>query len=142
MENITFHESVDRSIINFLKITDVALVNLKKSVDFSNVIPSKIFENVAHNIPILLGLEGEAKKLIEKYNIGVTFEPENKSSFLNALDKIKSFKKDTWYKKMLNFIKKFDRKKLALKMYDVILNEVNKNGKSLNNKTKLLEYEL
>ena len=53
-------------IVKYIKISDAAIINLKRSNTFKNVIPSKIFENVALKVPILLGLEGESKDLIKK----------------------------------------------------------------------------
>ena len=61
----------------------------EKSEEFKNVIPSKIFENVAYDVPILLGLEGEAKKLVKNYGVGFCYEPENIASFMNSLSKLK-----------------------------------------------------
>ncbi len=72
----------------FISITDVALVNLKKADTFKTVIPSKIFENAAMKKPILLGVEGEAKDLVEGYGAGVCFEPENEDDFLAKTEAI------------------------------------------------------
>ena len=58
-KNFTFLESVTKSEIPlYIEISDYSLVNLKKSDEFKNVIPSKIFENIAMYKPILLGVEG------------------------------------------------------------------------------------
>lgn len=73
-------------IVQYISITDVALVNLKKSDTFKTVIPSKIFENAAMQKPILLGVEGESKGIIEKYNAGLCFEPENENDFILKLE--------------------------------------------------------
>ena len=42
----------------------------------------------AMNIPILLGVDGEARTLIEDYNAGVYFEPENKIHFIKQLNEL------------------------------------------------------
>ena len=70
-------------IVKYLASIDVALINLKKSPLFKTVIPSKIFENAAMEKPILLGVDGEARNMIEKYNAGIYFSPENEDDFLN-----------------------------------------------------------
>ena len=58
--NFTFLESVSKNEMPlYIDISDYSLVNLKKSNEFKNVIPSKIFENIAMYKPILLGVEGE-----------------------------------------------------------------------------------
>lgn len=78
LQNAVFVDSVSKKqIVDYLSLMDVALVNLKKSDTFKTVIPSKIFEAAAMEKPILLGLEGETKGIIEQYDAGVCFTPED-----------------------------------------------------------------
>ncbi len=82
IDNVTFLSSVPKEeILDYLNLMDIALVNLKKSDTFLTVIPSKIFEAAAVEKPILLGLEGETKNIIETYGAGLCFEPENPDDF-------------------------------------------------------------
>lgn len=74
----------------YISLLDIALVNLKKSRTFESVIPSKIFENAAMNKPILLGVLGESKEMVEAYNAGVCFEPEDMEDFLAKLHELTS----------------------------------------------------
>ena len=90
------------------------------------VLPSKIFESAAFYNPIILGVEGEAKELIEKYNIGMAFQPQNKNSFLEVLEKIKSYKSNYFNSNCDKLIKDFDRKYLALQMYNIVYSTLNK----------------
>lgn len=117
--NVTMIASVKKNeVSNYISILDVALVNLKKSDTFKHVLPSKIFELCAMEKPILLGVEGEAKKLIESYNVGIAFEPENIEDFINKLQVIKS---EVFHNKNFNRLKNdFNRKNLAQKMLDFI----------------------
>lgn len=88
LDNVTFIDSVDKkTVVKYISILDFALVNLKKCNTFKGAIPSKIFENTAMCIPILLGVEGEAAEIISAYNAGICFEPEDKESFISALQK-------------------------------------------------------
>lgn len=57
--------------------SDVSLVLLKKSELFKTVIPSKIFESMAMERPIVLGVEGEAAEIVRAAGAGVCVEPEN-----------------------------------------------------------------
>ncbi|WP_417444263.1 glycosyltransferase family 4 protein [Joostella sp.] len=120
IKNITMINNVSKhEVIQYLSILDVGLVNLKKSDTFKSVIPSKIFELCAMHKPILIGVEGEAKKIIEDYKVGMSFIPENFDSFQNALNEI--YSRDCIY----NFDKilyDFDREKLANNMLDFIIN--------------------
>lgn len=118
LKNVTFLNAVSKDKIkDYINISHVALVNLKKSDTFKSVIPSKIFENAAMRKPILLGVEGESKALIESYNAGVTYTPQNQESFINAIEIIKN--KDNYinYQKgCVLLAKDFDRDHLASKM--------------------------
>lgn len=86
LNNVTFLNAVPKSELkNISSIIDISLVNLMKSPTFQSVIPSKIFENAAMQKPILLGVDGEAKFIIEKYRAGLCYEPENKNDFISKL---------------------------------------------------------
>lgn len=122
--NISFIPSMlKEDVPAYLSLMDVSLVPLKKSDLFKTVIPSKIFENSAMQIPILLGVEGESADIIQKYNAGLCFEPENKEDFLTKLNLLKEDK--TVYENCqagcLSLAKEFDRKKMAEKMRNFLL---------------------
>ena len=113
-KNFTFLESVTKSEIPLhIEMSDYSLVNLKKSDEFKNVIPSKIFENIAMYKPILLGVEGESEKLIDDYEVGVCFEPENKESFLNALYDIQKLDRESFKVNCNKMLADFDRNNIA-----------------------------
>ncbi|WP_438710599.1 glycosyltransferase family 4 protein [Aquimarina muelleri] len=115
LNNVTMLPSVSKKeVVEYISILDIALVNLKKSDTFKHVIPSKIFELCAMHKPILLGVEGETKKLIEDYMVGVTFEPENEEDFLEKTIVLKNNPVNK--ENFKNVIKDFDRKVLAKKM--------------------------
>ena len=113
-KNFTFLKSVKKSEIPlYIEISDFSLVNLKKSSEFKNVIPSKIFENIAMYKPILLGVEGESKELIDDYEVGVCFEPENKESFLNAIKDIQKLDRVSFKVNCNKMLTDFDRNNIA-----------------------------
>ena len=70
-------------------ITDVSLVLLKRLDLFKTVIPSKIFESMAMSVPIVLGVEGEVKGIIEQAQTGLCIEPESADQLANALLELK-----------------------------------------------------
>ena len=114
LKNFTFLESVKKCEIPlYIEISDYSLVNLKKSDEFKNVIPSKIFENIAMYKPILLGVEGESKKLIDDYQVGVCFKPENKESFLNAIYDIQKLDRESFKVNCNKMLADFDRNNIA-----------------------------
>lgn len=78
-QNIVFAEPVSREeIIGVLADIDVSVIPLRKIDLFLGAIPSKIFEALAMEKPILLGVDGEARDLfINQGQAGWFFEPEN-----------------------------------------------------------------
>ena len=64
---------------------DVSLVLLKRSDLFKTVIPSKIFEAMAMERPLILGVEGEAQALVEEAGAGVCIEPETPAELAEAV---------------------------------------------------------
>lgn len=122
IENITFLDSVQKEDVpRYLSIIDIALVPLKKSDLFKTVIPSKIFENAAMGTPVLLGVQGESQDLIEQYQAGLCFIPENEKDFL---EKIAELSDAEVLKRLSNggikLAKDFDRKKLAIEMLELL----------------------
>lgn len=122
LKNFTFLESVTKSEIPlYIDLSDYSLVNLKKSDEFKNVIPSKIFENIAMYKPILLGVEGESKKLINDYGVGVCFEPENEKHFLKALYDIQKLDKELFKVNCNKMLDDFDRNNIAENLIKFII---------------------
>ncbi len=120
--NVTMLESVPKSEVKrYISVLDICLINLKKSELFTTVIPSKIFENSAMAIPILMGVEGEAKEIVESHKAGFCFEPENETDFIVKLNELQN--KENYELCKLGCLKlaeDFDRKNLAKNMFDII----------------------
>jgi len=55
----------------------VSLILLKKSDLFKTVIPSKLFESMAMEKPIILGVEGESAGILQAAKAGFCIQPEN-----------------------------------------------------------------
>lgn len=141
LNNITMLPFVSKNeIAKYISILDVALVNLKKSDTFKTVIPSKIFENAAMRKPILLGVEGESKGIIENYNAGISFEPENEEEFLEAVELLSE--NSILYKSLQNGCGKlaldFNRQNLAKKMIDILSLRKGIPFQQMNNDTSLV----
>ncbi len=126
LKNVTFVSSVPKNeVIRYLSLIDVSLVNLKKSETFKSVIPSKIFEAAALSKPILLGLEGESKKLIGQFNCGLCYEPENKHQFIEQCKNILDTRNYTNFQAgCLNLANAYNRKKIALKILKTITTDL------------------
>ena len=71
---------------SILAEVDVALVPLRKLDLFQGAIPSKIFEALAMQKALLLGVDGEAKiHFIDKAKAGYFFEPENSNDLAEKM---------------------------------------------------------
>lgn len=87
LANASFVEPVPKAEVKrYIATCDMMLVPLRKADTFLSVIPSKIFEAAAMRRPILLGVDGQAREIVEQYGAGLYFEPENKVAFTAALD--------------------------------------------------------
>ena len=125
LSNVTFLPFVSKNeIVSYLSIIDVALVNLIKSDTYKTVIPSKIFEAAAMRKPILLGLDGESKGIIESFNAGTCFEPENEEEFIEKCHAILDNQNYLEYQKgCKELAEAFDRKQIALQVLETIITD-------------------
>ena len=120
--NVTMLDPVMKNeVARYISILDVCLINLKKSPLFTTVIPSKMFENAGMGKPILMGVEGEAKDIIESYGAGVCFEPENYDDFAAKLRYLLTPSVyDECKRNCKRLADDFDRSKLAMRMFSVV----------------------
>jgi glycosyltransferase involved in cell wall biosynthesis len=84
LTNVLFHDFVSKAAMpRILKEIDASIVPLKKLPLFLGAIPSKIFECLASEKPILLGVDGEARALfVDNGKAGLFFEPENSNDLV------------------------------------------------------------
>lgn len=68
-----------------LASSDACLVHLKRCQLFGTVIPSKIFEIMAVGKPIIMGVNGEARRIVQEANAGVQIEPDCAESLAEAV---------------------------------------------------------
>ena len=77
-------------------------------------------------IPIIMGVEGEAKEIVEKYGAGLCFEPENEDDFIEKMSKL--LDNSSLYTDCKagcrQLADNFDRKLLAYKMLDILVGVV------------------
>jgi glycosyltransferase involved in cell wall biosynthesis len=90
LQNVYFLDAVPKERMPaILKSVNAAIIPLRRLDLFLGAIPSKIFESLAMKLPVLLGVDGEAKKLfIDEGKCGLFFEPENVDALTDALRKL------------------------------------------------------
>jgi glycosyltransferase involved in cell wall biosynthesis len=69
-------------------LTDASLVLLRRSDTFKTVLPSKMFEAMAMRRPMVLGVEGEAKALLEAAGAGIAVVPEDAAQLADAVKRL------------------------------------------------------
>ncbi|MGZ3883075.1 MAG: glycosyltransferase family 4 protein, partial [Bacteroidia bacterium] len=94
LDNVFFFESVPKSEMPaILKSVNAAIIPLKKLDLFKGAIPSKLFETLAMEVPVLLGVDGEARELfIDQGKCGLYFEPEHAEALASCVLTISSDK--------------------------------------------------
>jgi glycosyltransferase involved in cell wall biosynthesis len=71
-----------------LSASDACLVHLSKVDLFEKVIPSKIFETMAMERPIIMGVRGRARDIVLTAKSGIAMEPENDAQLVEILDRL------------------------------------------------------
>ncbi|MGB2602906.1 MAG: glycosyltransferase family 4 protein [Candidatus Sulfotelmatobacter sp.] len=86
LRNLQFVDQQPREKIpGFICASDVCLVLLKKADVFKTVIPSKMLEFMSCARPVILGVEGQARAILEESKGGITIEPENAEALANSI---------------------------------------------------------
>lgn len=90
--NVTFLDPQPKErMARIWSLCDVALVHLKDSPAFADVIPSKIFEAMGMGLPILLAApKGEASRIVEDDGAGLAVAPEDPAALAEAVLRLKS----------------------------------------------------
>jgi glycosyltransferase involved in cell wall biosynthesis len=127
ISNVTMLDSVPKDqVVRYISILDLSLINLRKSELFKTVIPSKMFENAGMQIPIIMGVQGEAQEMLEEYGAGLCFEPENEEDFNAKLQQLLS--DPDLYERCrtggAEMSRDYDRKALADKMLECMMDTV------------------
>lgn len=90
LENVIFTgKQPKKTIPSFLQASDVSLVLLRRKEVFKTVIPTKMLESMAMSKPIILGVEGEAKRILEEARAGLAITPENPAELVTAIRKLR-----------------------------------------------------
>ncbi|MBN1136380.1 MAG: glycosyltransferase family 4 protein [Anaerolineae bacterium] len=73
----------------FLSAADVALVPLRRLQVFEGALPSKIFDAWACGCPVILSIDGEARRVLEQADAGLFVEPEDAGQMAQAILQLK-----------------------------------------------------
>ena len=91
LKNVQFvNQQPRQNIPAFISASDVCLVLLKKSDVFKTVIPTKMLEFMSCARPIILGVDGQARKIVEEASSGIVIEPENAPALVSAIQQLRA----------------------------------------------------
>src|SRR5205823_10300129 len=86
LANIRFVSQQPREKIPaYIAASDVCLVLLKKSEVFETVIPTKMLEFMSCGRPVILGVNGEAQRILENSRSGIHIAPEDPAALCRAI---------------------------------------------------------
>ena len=106
-----------------LASSDCLLIHLKKTDLFATVIPSKIFEAMAMERPLVMGVQGESADIVKDGGAGIAMESDNAQQLVDA---VLALKDDNELRNRLctngrQFVgQQYTRDSLAKKMLDVM----------------------
>ena len=87
LDNVIFAGSVGKNeVVKYWRLADVALVLLRDRPVFRHVLPSKMFEAMATERPIVLGVLGESAELLQAAGAGVVIHPESEEALAQAVE--------------------------------------------------------
>ncbi len=125
LTNICFLPAVTRGEVNaYLNACDVSLIVLKKVDTFKTVYPNKMFDSMSAAKPIILAIDGVARKLVvDDAHCGIYVEPENAEQIA---EKMRLYRNSPQIAKEhgengLKYVSEhYDRRKLAMKYLGLI----------------------
>ena len=89
--NVSFLDQQPREKIpGLVCASDVCLVLLKKTDIFKTVIPTKMLEFMSCARPVILGVDGQARQIVEAADAGIVIEPENADALVDAINRLSS----------------------------------------------------
>jgi glycosyltransferase involved in cell wall biosynthesis len=86
LTNLRFLDQQPREKIPaYISASDACLVLLKKTDVFKTVIPTKMLEFMSCARPVILGVDGQARQIVEQAEAGLVIEPENADALVSAI---------------------------------------------------------
>ena len=90
VDNFRLVDKVPKETVPYLlALSNASVVHLRDNPLFETVIPSKIFEAMATRTPIVLGVRGESRQIIEEGEAGIPIPPEDPGALVEAVRRLK-----------------------------------------------------
>jgi colanic acid biosynthesis glycosyl transferase WcaI len=128
LANVRFLNQQPREKIPaFISASDACLVLLKKTDVFKTVIPTKMLEFMSCARPVILGVDGQARQIIEDAKAGLVIEPENADALVTAINQLnanRGLALELGRNGRVHILRYFSRGRTAEKYIDVLQNDV------------------
>ncbi|MCX7177134.1 MAG: glycosyltransferase family 4 protein [Proteobacteria bacterium] len=132
LDNVHFAGSVSKAEVReYWRFCDVAMVLLRDSPLFRHVLPSKMFEAMSTERPIILGVKGESEAVLKESGAGISIPPEDSGALAAAILRLAADREEriAMGKAGREFVtSRFNRDVLATRMLDVLGRVARKQG--------------
>ncbi len=129
LTNVRFVDQQPRARIPaFISASDASLVLLKKTDLFKTVIPTKMLEFMSCACPLILGVGGQARDIMEQAHAGVAIEPENPEELVNAvirLAKDRALREELGKNGRRHIVQHFSRERKASNYIEILQSMMN-----------------
>ena len=89
LSNVRFVDQQPREKIPaYIAASDACLVLLKKTELFKTVLPTKMLEFMSCARPVILGVDGHARRVLQQADAGIFIEPEDPVALAEAIMKL------------------------------------------------------
>ncbi|MBI3947194.1 MAG: glycosyltransferase family 4 protein [Armatimonadetes bacterium] len=128
LPNFRLIEKQPREVIrHYLNLMDVSVIHLRDDPVFRAVLPSKLFEAMITGKPMVLGVLGEAKEVLEEADAGIAVPPEDAAAIVAAVTRLRDSRE--LYRRMSRsgrryVVERHDRATIA-RRYWALFEEVN-----------------
>jgi colanic acid biosynthesis glycosyl transferase WcaI len=124
LNNVRFLDQQPRETIPaFISASDACLVLLKKTEVFKTVIPTKMLEFMSCARPVILGVDGQARRIVEDAGAGLVIEPENSAALAQAIGQLaanRELGESLGQKGREYILRNFSRREMAEKYIDTL----------------------
>ena len=86
LTNVMLHKAVPKDHARaYINAADLCIVTLLDIPLFDGALPTKLFDYMACNKPVLCGVGGEAKRLVDEAQAGLTFAPNDEKQLADLI---------------------------------------------------------
>jgi glycosyltransferase involved in cell wall biosynthesis len=124
LTNVQFVDQQPKArVLQFYAACDLGLVTLRDTPLFQEVLPSKIFEYLGMERPILISVDGEARRLVEVSGGGRFVPPEDVPALVEAIllaqrDRVEMAEQGRRARKYV--VEQYDRDNLAARYLETL----------------------